>query len=314
MTINPLISIIIPTYNRAKVIIRAIDSVIKQTYQNWELIVVDDGSSDNTKEVIQPWLADKRIHYFFKDKSGASSARNLGIDKCLGEYIAFLDSDDEFEKNKLRDQLDGMKLFNNYFSICGSLEIYKKRIKKHNKFNKPFFLDTPFFLKNKIPISASFFMIKKEINIKFNESLFTANDYDFLLRYLRDKKSVLYLPKILVKRHKTVDNIRLSVNPKMKIKSMKILLKLYEKNEYNFAPDILSNKISILKIKLGIWYFLNYEIIKGRNSLKEGVKENKKNPKNIIFFVIYLASYSKILMAIIKKIGIFFWKKGKLIF
>ncbi len=97
---NPLFSIIIPTYNRANFIRRAISSVLNQTFQNFEIIVVDDGSTDNTREIVS--LIDNiKILYFHKVNEERSIARNYGITKSTGEYISFLDSDDVLYMNHL---------------------------------------------------------------------------------------------------------------------------------------------------------------------------------------------------------------------
>ena len=90
-----MISIVTPTYNRAKLVVNTIESVLKQTYTDWELIVVDDGSTDNTSEIIQPYLSDKRITYIQKANSGATDTRNVGAFSAKGEFLTFLDSDDE---------------------------------------------------------------------------------------------------------------------------------------------------------------------------------------------------------------------------
>src|SRR3989344_2456358 len=102
-----MISIIIPTYNRAKLLRRAIESVLKQTFQDFELLVVDDGSTDNTNEVVMEYASkDKRVFYISQENSGgASRPKNTGIKTARGEYIAILDSDDEWMQNKLEVQL-----------------------------------------------------------------------------------------------------------------------------------------------------------------------------------------------------------------
>jgi glycosyltransferase involved in cell wall biosynthesis len=100
---SPLVSVIIPTYNKADVIMRAIESVGRQTYRNHEIIVIDDGSTDNTKEVVANL---PQLTYFYKENEGPSAARNLGIKKCEGSIIAFLDSDDEWEPDKLEKCLE----------------------------------------------------------------------------------------------------------------------------------------------------------------------------------------------------------------
>ena len=96
-------SIIIPTYNRANFIGAAIDSVLEQSYQNWELLIIDDGSTDNTADVIRKYTQqDNRVKYFLQENMERSQARNNGIEKSNGKYICFLDSDDAFLPNHLK--------------------------------------------------------------------------------------------------------------------------------------------------------------------------------------------------------------------
>ena len=107
---GPIVSVIIPTYNRAHLINRAVQSVLNQTYQNFELIIVDDGSTDNTKEVLRE-LSDKRIKSVYLEENSRTSAvpRNKGIGVSRGDYIAFLDSDDEWLPKKIAKQLGFFK-------------------------------------------------------------------------------------------------------------------------------------------------------------------------------------------------------------
>ncbi|MDD3722639.1 MAG: glycosyltransferase family A protein [Lutibacter sp.] len=97
---KPLVSIIVPCYNQAQYLEEALQSVLDQTYTNWECIVVNDGSPDNTQEVAQKWVEkDKRFKYLFQDNSGVSSARNFGIANAIGEFILPLDADDKISPN-----------------------------------------------------------------------------------------------------------------------------------------------------------------------------------------------------------------------
>lgn len=96
-----MISIVIPTYNRAHFIPRAINSVLSQNFEDWELIIVDDGSRDNTAEVVEDFLKDKRISFCSIENSGGAKARNVGAQKAKGEFITFLDSDDEAREDWL---------------------------------------------------------------------------------------------------------------------------------------------------------------------------------------------------------------------
>jgi glycosyltransferase involved in cell wall biosynthesis len=106
----PLISIITPAYNAAAYIAETIVSVQLQTYSNWELIIVDDGSSDNTSQIIKAYAdLDKRIFYYYQTNGKQGKARNLAISKSKGEYLAFLDADDLWMPEKLAVQLDEIK-------------------------------------------------------------------------------------------------------------------------------------------------------------------------------------------------------------
>lgn len=108
--IDNLVSIIMPSWNTAKFIAESIQCVIEQTYQNWELLIVDDCSTDNTDEVVGPFLKDTRIKYLQNEKnSGAALTRNKAMREAQGEWIAFLDSDDLWTPDKLEKQVNFMK-------------------------------------------------------------------------------------------------------------------------------------------------------------------------------------------------------------
>lgn len=119
-----LVSIIMPSYNTAEYIAESIQSVLDQSYTNWQLIIVDDCSTDNTDEVIKPYLTDGRIEYYRNEKSsGAAVSRNHALRKAKGRWIAFLDSDDLWMPNKLEKQIAFMKNNDYYFSYTNYSEI-----------------------------------------------------------------------------------------------------------------------------------------------------------------------------------------------
>lgn len=121
---NGLVSIIMPSYNTANYISESINSVINQSYKNWELIVVDDCSTDNTDEVIKDFLKDSRIKYLKnKENSGAAISRNKALRIAKGEWIAFLDSDDLWSHKKLEKQIKFMEQNNYNFSYTKYGEI-----------------------------------------------------------------------------------------------------------------------------------------------------------------------------------------------
>ena len=121
---NGLVSIIMPSYNTAKYITNSIESVLNQTYKNWELIIIDDCSTDNTDEIIKNYNSEDRIKYIKNEKnSGAAVSRNRGLREAKGKWIAFLDSDDLWCPTKLEKQILFMKENNYYFSYTAYREI-----------------------------------------------------------------------------------------------------------------------------------------------------------------------------------------------
>lgn len=119
-----LVSIIMPSYNTAQYIVKSIESVLAQSYANWELIIVDDCSTDHTDEAVSGYLTDPRIHYIKNEKnSGAAVSRNRALREAKGKWIAFLDSDDCWEPAKLQRQIAFM-VNNGYdFSYTNYIEI-----------------------------------------------------------------------------------------------------------------------------------------------------------------------------------------------
>ena len=109
MKFTPLISVVIPAYNAEQFLDETLESVLSQTYENWECIIVNVGSTDNTEEIAKKWCEkDTRFRYFYKENSGTSDTRNLGIKKARGEYIAFLDADDLYMPNFLEVCLENL--------------------------------------------------------------------------------------------------------------------------------------------------------------------------------------------------------------
>ena len=120
---SPLVSIILCTYNRAHLVRRAIASVLTQSYRNWELIIIDDGSADDTWQVVMPVVkSDPRVTYFHHANTGLARARNIGITLASGEYTTFLDSDDEYRDNHLSVRIQAMEKQPSLALIYGGIE------------------------------------------------------------------------------------------------------------------------------------------------------------------------------------------------
>lgn len=119
---NPLVSIIIPTFNRAHLIAETLDSVLAQTYTNWECIIVDDGSTDNTEELITTYIKrDARFQYHHRPKErlkGGNAARNYGFEVCNGDYVNWFDSDDVMSPNKIQYKMNLILNADYDFVVC----------------------------------------------------------------------------------------------------------------------------------------------------------------------------------------------------
>ena len=125
------ISVIIPTFNRGNLIRNSIKSVLNQTYKNLEVIVVDDGSTDNTKDVVDK-LEDERIKYIkLEENKGGSNARNIGIQNSIGKYISFQDSDDIYYPDKLEMQFKNIIYKKSNFDFCKIKVIFNESYSKY---------------------------------------------------------------------------------------------------------------------------------------------------------------------------------------
>ena len=266
------ISVIIPTYNRKKYIKRAIDSVIHQSYKPFEIIVIDDGSTDGTYELIKQSYSSSQISLKKQKNNGVSSARNKGIKLANGDWIAFLDSDDEWFKNKLELQVREIKKSKTF--ICHTNEIWIRngirvnQMKKHQKYGGAIFKKCLDMCR----ISPSSVMIHRRIFDEiglFDEDLIICEDYDLWLR-ISSKYPVLYLDSMLIKKfggHE--DQLSKNINgiEQFRIQSLeKILKTLPLKHSYfNSAKNMVLKKLRIYRSGL----------IK-RNKIKENAFIEKK--------------------------------------
>ena len=140
MNINPKVSVIIPTYNDSKSLIRAIESVISQSFKDLEIIIIDDGSTDNTKEIVKDLIdKDTRIKYFYQENIGHPSVpRNFGMEKVTGEYIALLDSDDEWiDTEKIKQQVEFLDTNKEYVLVGTGVVNVEYNGKEINRYLMP---------------------------------------------------------------------------------------------------------------------------------------------------------------------------------
>lgn len=189
MSSSPLISIIIPMYNTSKYIKQTVESVLNQTYSNFEVIIVDDGSTDDGAEIVKAlMLKDSRVKYFYQSNNGVSAARNNGIEHSNGEYLAFLDSDDLWLPNKLEKQMNRIIATGMDACYCGYQ--YFCEDSKGKTFPKRYFEGKILLevIKEKVSVWTSTVVVKKSIvidnSITFRSGLNWAEDMDFFYRLL----------------------------------------------------------------------------------------------------------------------------------
>lgn len=249
----PLVSIIIPTYNRAHLIGETLDSVLAQTYQNWECIVVDDGSTDNTDDVLKAYSnTDARIKYYKRPdtyKPGGNGARNYGFEVSKGKYVNWFDSDDLMHSEKLITQVDALEKTNFNFSICQTI-IFEGNLenilgyRNNNIYSTNALID---FMSKKIVFLTQAPVFKKQFlerhSLKFEEELLAGQEWEFLCRVLFYSSDYHYTDDSLVYFRKHNDSISFDVSLKSKrlwnyyLARKKVKFFLNE-NGFTFSEDL----------------------------------------------------------------------------
>jgi len=249
---NPFFSVIIPTYNRKDFLKVAIDSVLCQTFENFELIIVDDGSTDGTENLVTNYK-DIRINYIHQKHKGVSSARNKGITNAQGKFISFLDSDDRFRKEKLETTSRYIKKYPQY-KIFHTEEIWYrngKLLPQKIYHKKPLGL----IFKNAVKlccISPSTAVIKKDIFSQvglFDEKLPACEDYEFWLR-VTSQFPVFLIPEYLTVKeggHPGQQSKKYPAMDKFRIYALKKILESGRLNKSNYAAALeeFRNKCSV---------------------------------------------------------------------
>ena len=222
-------SIILPTYNREHKIINAINSVINQTFENWELIIIDNKSTDNTKEIVKRFKNPKIFFYDIDNKGIIAKSRNYGIYKSNGNYLCFLDSDDWWHKDKLRfvyeETLNGSSfIYHNHYVVKSNYLLKKKNYSRD--------LITPVFedlINNGLHFATSSVVVEKKKFLQigcFDEGneFISWEDYDAWLKFSKLNFNFAFLNKFLS--YITIDNENSLTNEK-KIENINMFSKKY---------------------------------------------------------------------------------------
>ncbi len=202
-----LVSVIIPTYNREKYIKDTLITVLGQTHKNLEIIVVDDGSTDNTTEIVNKIAKkDSRVRYIYQENKGATAAKNTGIKNSNGSYIQFLDSDDLLFSFSIERKLDFLKEFPDIQAVYTDIILYDSKNFYYRTFPK-----TPkkpvlfFFLLITYPIVGTSTLVERSAILDvgmFDEEIDYAEDYDLTLRFIKKYNiDLLRIPSVIYRKH-----------------------------------------------------------------------------------------------------------------
>lgn len=283
------VSIIVPVYNKEQYIIKTIESVLSQTYKNFELILINDGSTDKSGEVIQKYQRqDSRISYIENTNKGVSYTRNLGIEISKGKYISFLDADDELDSKFLEKMI--LAIGNLNVCYCGHYNVIDGvKIKPRMKFNKGDIFEN--YIYNKCTPNTNSWLINKEFldkyNIRFDTNISYGEDMLFFSKILLHEKNIACVKEHLTYYYLDVKSSLSQNNIDNIYKDIYWMQKLKEyisENEQDLKrKDKLIKAINSYRLPASIIYRINSNLMfvdKGTlkyimNNLKEYLKKLK---------------------------------------
>lgn len=250
------VSIIVPIYNSENTIQRCIDSLIFQTYESIEILLIDDGSTDNSKKICEKYTKKENVEYYFKSNGGVSSSRNLGIEKSTGKYIFFVDSDDTIDRDLIEMLI---KEKNSHDVLVGcNINVFEKDRniieERKNEYNtKEFILD---ILIGKIGGYCCGYLFEKKKIKKFDTSTHYMEDTIFLLDYLENEGKVKFCNSCYnyivnnssITKNNSINNIKknlVAINYSLNLIEEK--LKLYGITEEEIKKLIINKKAKVIE-------------------------------------------------------------------
>jgi glycosyltransferase involved in cell wall biosynthesis len=275
---KPLVSIIVPCYNQAQYLDEALQSVFDQTYPYWECIVINDGSTDNTEEIAENWIArDSRFIYWYQENRGLSSARNTGLNCSTGDYIQFLDADDFLHNFKIKESLDQVKQVNadliisNYVSFTNDTT---KTIPPRYKLQEYYFnFESVVFkwdFEFAIPIHCALFNAKYFKYFRFPTHLKAKEDWVMWIVVFSNNPTTSFINKPYAFYR---DHINSMITDKLLMQSNHVKSLLYLRNvlEENDFDRLIEQVLENLYDKLNVAEF-NFRKIKKSKTYKWGAR------------------------------------------
>ena len=248
---KPLISIITPTYNRANFLTETIDSVLTQDYQNIEHLIIDDGSSDDTKELLKKYENNDKVRCFFQNNSGQSIARNKGLRESRGDFICFLDSVDYFLPGKLSKQIEAFQENPSVDIVYGDyifIDADGNRLDQKNMTRYSGKITDQLLKDNCVSMNTT--MVRKGLINSvggFSEHIKFADDYDLWLRLSVDAQ-FLYLPEKL-SAYRLMNN-QISSNKRARFESNEeTICRFFQNNSYLFPESVKKDALNHLYIR-----------------------------------------------------------------
>ena len=223
------VSIIIPTYNCKEYLLEAINNCLEQTYKKIEIIVVDDGSTDGTKEIIANTYNQNNVIYFYKTNGGLSSARNSGLEIALGEFVQFLDSDDLLICTKIEKQVEFLKANTDIFGVYCGTKYFRNSI--DNVVFSNFIKHKGQIYKNLAWgnfITVNSMLSRRIDNLYFDETLRSLEDWDYWVRISEQKKKISYINDFLC--YVRLHNNNMSKDRRRMVKNVVMVLEKMKKN------------------------------------------------------------------------------------
>ena len=246
-----MVSVIIPTYNRCKYICQSIDSVLDQTYQDFEIILIDDGSTDETKQIVtRRYKNENRLKYIYQKNQERSAARNRGIVESSGEYLAFLDSDDLWLSSKLEKQVEVLDESNETDMVVTWWDMFDDDFNKILDVSYPDIadIDSGIFgplmaYSNRVgsptPLIRKSALVGRKL---FSENLNMGEDWEFWTRVaIRGK--VALVPEILARHRIHKNNSEIPVDLSVYLKVIKTLKADLSKSEWNSCKKLVMQRV-----------------------------------------------------------------------
>lgn len=240
------ISVIIPCYNQAHFLDQSLESVFNQTYTNWECLVINDGSTDETELISNKWIKkDTRFKYFYKENGGLSSARNFGLNNIKGSVIVFLDADDCINEKKLEASLNLMVKDDLDVVISNFCMFYtnpsKQKVPFCNLNNQKFSLQSIVLnwdSEYTIPIHCGFFKSSLFESLRFNENLYAKEDWAMWIDIFMQNPKVSYLNKVYAYYRKNPKGMTRNLSH-MRVNTDKSYYEIYTKLPSELQPSFL---------------------------------------------------------------------------